>query len=122
MSPRARTHLYILDADGTPVPAIDTIGWARWFEHEHAEARAGRPNRVRVAYNEIGGVAVSTVFLGIDHNFGMSTDRRPVLFETMIFGGSPEIDESTWRTATRDEALAQHAAVVALIKATQHTG
>ena len=39
----------------------------------------------RVAFMDLGnGVTVSTVFLGIDHAFG---DRKPLLFETMIFGG-----------------------------------
>lgn len=66
---------YILDESGQPVPEFDTLKWARWFEE----------NARQVAITDVDGVRISTVFLGIDHNFG---DRgAPVLWETMIFGG-----------------------------------
>lgn len=35
----------------------------------------------------IGDIYVSTVFLGLDHSFGSFGECKPVLFETMIFGG-----------------------------------
>jgi len=65
---------YILDADGkTPKLEPDPMKWVRWL----AEA-----NR-RVARTQVGVLTVSTVFLGIDHNFRSGGD--PLLFETMIF-------------------------------------
>lgn len=43
----------------------------------------------RVALDEFDGLRVSTVWLGIDYNFG----RGPLaIFETMIFGGEHDID------------------------------
>lgn len=54
---------------------------------------------------------ISTVFLGIDHAFGL--DERPVLFETMVFGG--QFNECQWRYSTWDEAEEGHAQVVALM-------
>jgi hypothetical protein len=39
-----------------------------------------------VAQDELGSIRVSTVFLGIDHN--LSGKGPPLLFETMIFGGT----------------------------------
>jgi hypothetical protein len=40
----------------------------------------------RVAFTQItDDIEVSTVFLGLDHNFG--DGDKPVLFETLVFGG-----------------------------------
>lgn len=46
-----------------------------------------------------GDVEVSTVFLGLDHSF---EGKKPLLFETMVFGGPNDGIEnrySTWRQA-----------------------
>jgi hypothetical protein len=56
---------------------------------------------------------VSTVWLGIDHNFFGA--GPPLIFETMIFGG--RYDEEQWRWSTLDEARAGHARIVAALKA-----
>lgn len=55
---------------------------------------------------------VSTVFLGIDHNF--SSVGPPILFETMVFG--PNDEEGQWRYVTWEEAEAGHKAVVEALK------
>lgn len=47
--------------------------WAEWME----------TNNRRVAFDEIGDIAISTVFLGIDHKLWGNGD--PLLFETMVF-------------------------------------
>lgn len=84
---------YILDGK-TPVPA-DLMTWAKWFE------TADR----RVDATTIGRYRVSTVFLGLDHQYG---EGPPLIFETMVFadGGSDEC----WcdRCSTWDEAEAMH--------------
>jgi hypothetical protein len=49
-------------------------------------------------------ICVSTVFLGLDHNF--SGKGPPILFETVVFGG--EFDQYTKRCATWSEAQYQH--------------
>jgi len=59
-------------------------------------------------------VSVSTVFLGIDHSFSMEPNHIPVLFETMIFGGS--LNESMNRYCTWDEAEKGHADMVMQVK------
>lgn len=56
-------------------------------------------------------VEVSTVFLGLDHNWGIGP---PLLFETMIFGGVH--DEYQERYSIWDEAEAGHARAVALAR------
>lgn len=54
---------------------------------------------------------VSTVFTPVDLATGL--DDAPVVFETMIFGGS--LSESCWRYTTYNDALAGHEKVVNLI-------
>ena len=95
-----RPRYFVLAADGhTPRALPDVVEWARWFE---------TANRI-VAQTEVTpDVKVSTVFLGINHNFGSGS---PILFETMIFGGPH--DSFTERYHTWDEAEAGHARAVA---------
>lgn len=63
--------------DFTPRPR-NTLDWARWFEK--ADRRVAEDNLAM-------GFRVSTVFLGLDHNYFML--GPPALFETMIFRGDP---------------------------------
>jgi hypothetical protein len=62
-----------------------------------------------VARTESGGWLISTVWLGIDHNFG---DGPPVIFETMIFNTrsleSAWHDEYCARYGTEDAAQEGH--------------
>ena len=76
------------------VPVVDFMTWARWFKE------ADRT----VAKSSKGDMRVSTVFLGLDHQWG---NGSPLLFETMIFGG--EHDQYQERCATWEEAEAMHA-------------
>lgn len=69
-----------------------------------------------VGENVIGGVRVSTVFLGVDHNHFGKGD--PVLFETMIFGG--EHDGYQERCSTYAEAEKMHATACELVHGTAH--
>ena len=86
---------YILDADGEPQMEPDTLKWGAWFETAERHVLHDKlPN----------GVRVSTVFLGLDHNFGM--DGPPVLWETMIFGG-PHTDYQE-RYTSKSEAIKGH--------------
>ena len=79
----------------TVVPVGDVLDWARSLETTDR----------RVAHTTVLGMChVSTVFLGMDHNWG---GGRPLLFETMAFwhgeGGYEQERCSTWL-----EAQAQH--------------
>ena len=68
----------------------------------------------RVAFDELpNGRTVSTVWLGVNHNF--SGVGPPIIFETMVFaepGSYRDLDEM--RYATEADAIAGHAAMVAL--------
>jgi hypothetical protein len=73
-------HMYILDAEGNPVPEPDLMKWGEW-NHEWKN-RVVRQDYFGLPQEEI---MVSTVFMGLDHNF--SREGPPVLWETMVFGG-----------------------------------
>ena len=94
---------YIL-IDRQPIPCDDLRVWGEWFENTD--------NR-RVALDDVNGAEVSTVFLGIDHNF--SSHGPPLLFETMVFFDGNDVEAQ--RYATWDAAVAGHAALVAKYKA-----
>jgi hypothetical protein len=48
--------------------------WAKWFE--------GNQDKKRVAQTVVGDLWISTVFLGLNHNYG---EGPPILFETLVF-------------------------------------
>jgi hypothetical protein len=75
------------------VEVEDLLEWAKSMESD---------NRI-VGKTEKDGVKVSTVFLGLDYNFG---EGLPLLFESMVFGG--QHDGETIRYATWEEAEMGH--------------
>jgi len=91
--------MYTLDGE-TPVPETDLYKWGRFMESH---------NRIVAKTNVSDEVRVSTVFLGLDHNY---YEGPPILFETMIFGGKH--DGYQERCATWAEAEAMHDEAVSL--------
>jgi hypothetical protein len=104
------TDKYILNGDGkTPILCTDIERWARFMEHYKRTLA-----KDTCSHKNFEGTAdVSTVFLGIDHNFTGKGD--PVLFETMIFGGPA--DGECKRATTWANALKNHADACGYIKA-----
>jgi hypothetical protein len=91
---------WILDTRGRPFE-VDLMTWGLWFE----DAR----NQIQFA-TEVGHVRVSTIFLGIDHGFGMSA--TPILWETMALADGVD-DLPQYRCGgSRDQAEEQHRRVV----------
>jgi len=106
------THHYILDPDNQVVPVASFADYWRWLGAE----RKARDQELPVATLQVARDTwgdrpdcASTVFLGLDHNFGQGPLQ---VFETMLFTDGDD-DESLWRYATWDEAVAGHARVVA---------
>jgi hypothetical protein len=93
---------YILE-NKKPVPCDDLMTWAKWIEN---------PENKIVKQTMVGDVKVSTVFLGLDHNFGGG--GKPILFESMIFGGPHDQDQHRYHTW--DEAERGHEELVAKVK------
>lgn len=88
-------HYYILDGH-TAKPA-SLHEWAHWLESAQRH----------ICIVEVGNSTISTVFLGLDHQYG---DGPPLLFETLVFGG--DLDGHMLRCSTWDEAVAQNAEMV----------
>ena len=89
---------YYILVDRLPV-AVDLMTWAKGFAK----------NRF-VASDDIGNIQVSTIFLGVDHNWREAGD--PVLFETMILDGGGRM----WRYSSYAAAMRGHADAVAQVK------
>jgi len=86
-----------------PVPVETAEEWSRWLDRVPDELRI-------VGKAEIGHYRVSTVFMGLCHQFNPNDDR-PILFETMVLdhregldetGVIPTRRESTWEGAEID--------------------
>jgi hypothetical protein len=100
---------YILDESRQPVK-VCLLRYARWFTGDNK----------RVAETNTKLFWVSTVFMGLDHNF--LGKGPPILFETMVFTRDEHInplvkhmvkdDLEQWRYATWDDAITGHEAMV----------
>lgn len=106
MSKRRPLFYTLVNHRPVPVKTQPLHTWTRWMKE------AVRDGKRRVAYDEIKvgrkKVEVSTVFLGIDHNFlGRGT---PILFETMVFGG--RYDKEMYRYTTWKKAEEGHKKVL----------
>lgn len=69
----------------------------------------GDPEYFRVAEDLVGHFSVSTVWLGLDHNY--MGQGPPLIFETMVFGTDPRLpwwEEWQQRYATREGAEKGH--------------
>ena len=110
---------YILDKD-KKVKRATPEEWAKWFEHHDKDRIVKQEN--------IGGIRVSTVFLGLDHSFGKGP---PILWETMCFRRNPKemvingkkmkyresLDDFSERcSGTYEQAEAMHERMVKRIK------
>ena len=100
MRPFDYMRLYVLSGH-VPVRVHYLAEWGRMFE------MSGDRRRVAldvIEQPELDPVKVSTVFLGIDHNW--HDDGPPLLFESLVFGGP--LDGDMYRYSTWDEAAAGH--------------
>lgn len=86
---------YTLNELDEPVEEPDIIKASRWLEN-NLEQR-------QIAYTKFGECFLSTVFLGLDHNYRCGT---PILFESLWFGGP--MDGDMRRYHTKQEALEGH--------------
>ena len=92
---------YILEGKD-PVIEPDSTKWVNWYDNHNRTLQINTVNKI----------TVSTVFLGIDHNFDPDSNQ-PVLFESMIFGGIH--DGYTRRYTTWDRAIEGHQELLKLV-------
>lgn len=90
-------YLYRLEGH-TPVAVSSFEEFMRWELETLHEQKIVRKDVV-------GGVEISTVFLGRNHQF---RDGPPLVFETMVFGGAGDYQArySTWEQAEQGHARA----------------
>jgi len=92
---------YYILRDGEPQCCDDILEWGRWFE---AATKTGERliAQDRDEHAAPDGVLVSTVFLGLNHNF--NGKGQPILWETLVFGGvlDGEMDRYSSRAAALD--------------------
>lgn len=108
---------YILDKNKNVKAINNLLKWATWME----------TNERNIAFTKFKTKEVSTVFLGLDHNFGLKNE--PILFETMVFStklskfklftetfkSHKSYDKYTRRYATKAEAIKGHDEICKLI-------
>lgn len=85
--------MYYILKDKKPIE-VNISKWVEWQDDFKKKI---------VKKENINDVEISTVFLGVNHNFG---EGEPILFETMIFGG--KYDGEQERYCTWDEAIKGH--------------
>lgn len=92
----------------TPKKSSNVTDWGRWFQNNSTNCIVGSDTK--------NGVRVSTVFLGLDHNFNprLTGEVKPILFETMIFGG--KYNQYQERYSTWEEAEIGHKKALEMIK------
>jgi hypothetical protein len=95
-------HLHYKLIGKLPVPCT-LMEWAHWMEAE--------PTARIVKRTTIGTLYVSTVFLGIDHNWDPDPNAEPLLFETMVFDDLHDAYQT--RCTTWDQAELMHEVAVA---------
>jgi hypothetical protein len=106
-------HFSGLDLDSVlPMYVLDgkTPRRAKWTEYLRWRLSGADPH---VGLDIIGGVEISTVFLGQDAACGMYPEA-PRLFETMIFGGRHNLFQA--RCTTWKEAEAMHAEATKMVR------
>ena len=95
---------YILDANRKPVQHANDDDWFRWFSNMDNR-------RVALTFVGNGDVMVSTVFGGIDRNYGR---ELPLFFETRILGGN--YDGMEWLSSSWEAAENCHAQAIAFLR------
>lgn len=105
-----RMGMRYYDRQGQPITMRQ---WVESFEDFESK---------RVALTFVGDVRISTVWLGLDHNFANAYGpvvSPPLIFETMVFGGP--MDQEPYRWATEQEAIEGHEIAVAAAKLSNPT-
>jgi len=97
--------------DGTPImPKGTKTGSRRWIKamREMNDKLKDKDYKLVAATRLWWGGAVSTVWLGLDHNLFFSDPNHPLIFETMVFPPNSYMDLDMDRYSTEAEAKKGH--------------
>ena len=92
---------------GKEIIPCDIETWSNFFEN---------PENKIIKQTNIEKKFISTVFLGLDHKFGYEEDKRPILFETMVFNKGEWSELYCERYHTYDEAVQGHNRIMEKVK------
>lgn len=110
-----RQMWYILDDNREPVPCDDLLTWGSWLEAEHRKPVG--VSKTVVGLTRVPGYGyVSTVFLGLDHNW---SGGKPVLFECIAFfkpRGGKQQNDIQLRCCTWTQAVDMHRRAVEALR------
>ncbi len=96
--------MYYILKNKTPVLCDSIETWAKAFDKD---TRIVDRTKIKDYY-------ISTVFLGMEH--GYDENKKPILFETMVFGGKFDDEEYQTRYCTYSEAEEGHKKAVNMVK------
>ena len=106
------SEYYILTDSKQCVPCDGNTMWASaWSKSSKVKCDVIKPSRLFFWRKSS---FVSTVFLGINHNWGRDRDSHPILFETIVFGGKH--NDLCQRYETYNEAVNGHERVLKFVK------
>lgn len=69
---------YILDDQGNVLVEPDLFTWGDWMQKN--------PEKIHIAQDDVNGLRVSTIFLGLDFDITEESET-PLVFETMVYRG-----------------------------------
>lgn len=97
------------DKQGNP---ISMRQWGQLKFEEHDDGSASHTDYAIIGRDEVDGVLVSTVWMGLDHGF--SRTQKPVIFETMVFDNPDDMGDDRYmrRYCTEEEAARGHRSIV----------
>ena len=112
-------YYFTLDENRQPHPCDDFNAYHDWHDampptSDWYTMKTGLG--FSIARDAVGDDEVSTVYLGLDHGFGLNGDHGPILWETMVFPAA-EVCE---RYRTYDEAMAGHRQMVESLNCATH--
>lgn len=98
---------FILDENNNAIPA-NLMEWGEFFNNT---------KRRIVNCEKINGMLISTIFVGIDHNFYWDDEEyKPHIFETMVFKEGSYLENYCERCSTWQEAEECHKKAVQWVK------
>lgn len=106
--------------DGKVIPEPNLFKWAEWFEEAH------KKEKTLIKRTIIENIRISSIFLGLDHDFArvarpLPENYQPLIFETMIFDDNKkskieDLNNFQERYRTIEETIKRHNELVETVK------
>ena len=115
MTRRYRPYYWCWNKATNEVTPCPLLAWAAQMQDVESR-RVAADELAKPAVLGDGTILISTVFLGLDHNF--SDQGPPIIWETLILGlpESAALHEKMWRYANHDDAVRGHGVAVRLVQ------